>query len=286
VPGNNEEVVAYLNRLAGTTGREMAGAANALAGTTGLEVAGALNVAAGTTGREMGYLLENLGAGGGEPADAYVDEITADNPVFYMPLNEATVDPTLEIGSFTPSVVGSGITSIADGPGGRRAYRMTAAGNINLADDAALDLTTFTYECWFRPSATQDTRRGLMAKGTGGGSGPIMFVAMNSHGAVEQSNTALLFSAPSAMTSTSTWYHVVVSYTPGNARFYINKTELSNAPTTNVTFPATTQPFTIGAQSINGSYFDRLHGDIAQVALYNTNLSSARVTAHYDAMVA
>ncbi|MCP3856727.1 MAG: hypothetical protein GY698_18630 [Actinomycetia bacterium] len=42
-----------LNRLAGTTGRETAGAANVWAGTTGLELVGALNAKAGTTGLEF-----------------------------------------------------------------------------------------------------------------------------------------------------------------------------------------------------------------------------------------
>lgn len=54
------DLPAELNRLAGTTGLDAAGAANALAGTDDLELVGALNVAAGTTGRELNGALHAL----------------------------------------------------------------------------------------------------------------------------------------------------------------------------------------------------------------------------------
>lgn len=52
--------VKELNRLAGTSGLEAAGAANALAGTSGLEVVGALNAAAGTAGIEFAGVCRRL----------------------------------------------------------------------------------------------------------------------------------------------------------------------------------------------------------------------------------
>ena len=54
------ELVAELNRLAGTTGLEAAGAANEWAGTQGLELVGALNAKAGTSGLELLGVLNVL----------------------------------------------------------------------------------------------------------------------------------------------------------------------------------------------------------------------------------
>lgn len=54
------ELQAELNRLAGTTGLDSAGAANALAGTTGLELVGALNRKAGTAGLELNGACREL----------------------------------------------------------------------------------------------------------------------------------------------------------------------------------------------------------------------------------
>lgn len=73
---HGEEWVAYINRLAGTTNLEMAGAANALAGTTGLEAVGALNTHLGTVGKELGYLLDHLEGGGGEPEPEVPETLT------------------------------------------------------------------------------------------------------------------------------------------------------------------------------------------------------------------
>lgn len=56
------DLVGELNRLAGTTGLEAAGAANAWAGTTGLELVGALNAKAATTGLELNGVCKLLGS--------------------------------------------------------------------------------------------------------------------------------------------------------------------------------------------------------------------------------
>lgn len=54
------DLPAELNRLAGTTKLDAAGAANAWAGTTGLELVGALNAKAGTRGLELNGVLQLL----------------------------------------------------------------------------------------------------------------------------------------------------------------------------------------------------------------------------------
>jgi hypothetical protein len=63
------ELQGELNRLAGTTNLESAGAANVLAGTSKLELVGALNAYAGTTGLELNGVLKVIAAAhGGNPA--------------------------------------------------------------------------------------------------------------------------------------------------------------------------------------------------------------------------
>lgn len=66
------ELVYELNRLAGTSNLEAAGAANVIAGTTGLELVGALNVRAGTTGLELNAVCRYLASiyDGDSSADA------------------------------------------------------------------------------------------------------------------------------------------------------------------------------------------------------------------------
>lgn len=62
------ELVAELNRLAGTSGLEAAGAANVWAGSSGLELVGALNDKAGTAGLELGGVISLLAVQhGGNP---------------------------------------------------------------------------------------------------------------------------------------------------------------------------------------------------------------------------
>lgn len=67
------ELQAELNRLAGTTGLEAAGAASMWAqGSIGLELVGALNLKAGTTGLELGEVLRRLGVDARDPNGALV----------------------------------------------------------------------------------------------------------------------------------------------------------------------------------------------------------------------
>lgn len=90
------EITAELNRLAGTTGLEAAGAANAFAGTTGLDIVGALNMAIGRTSPatwlDLGGVCNLLaGTTGLEPAGALA-QVQAKN---MLTANQASIETDL-----------------------------------------------------------------------------------------------------------------------------------------------------------------------------------------------
>lgn len=134
------ELVASLNRLAGTSGLEAAGAANAFAGTANLELIGALNSKAGTSGKELNAVCSALSGTSG--LDAAAALARADRP----PTPAAPTISTNGVGSlrvaFTSVVASPAATSYTATltPGG-----LTATGSTSpLTINGTTTLTSYT----------------------------------------------------------------------------------------------------------------------------------------------
>lgn len=110
--------------------------------------------------------------------------------------------------------------------------------------------------------------------------GDIQFFARNSSGKVLQLKTNNTF-------TTSTWYHVVMTYDGSSAAsgvtIYVNGN--SEALTTiSDTLDATiinSEPFSIGAQGLAGTPVFYFNGYLDEIVVYNTELTSGQVTNLY-----
>jgi len=86
------------------------------------------------------------------------------------------------------------------------------------------------------------------------------------------------FTLYSATINTSTWYHIVVTYGGGQARVYLNTSEIGSATT--MTLGNKTSDFRIGdLQKYVGNNFDGL---IDIVEVYDRVLTSGEISALYN----
>jgi hypothetical protein len=85
--------------------------------------------------------------------------------------------------------------------------------------------------------------------------------------------------APIPTTSLGSWWHLVLTYNGATASLYTNGV-LASSATTNSYVPNVDSQFSLGSRSDNGYPWP---GKAAEVALYSSTLSAARVAAHYTA---
>jgi hypothetical protein len=150
------ELVASLNRLAGTSGLAAAGAANAFAGTSGMELVGALNAKAGTSGLELNGVCNRIaGTSGVEAAEALARSARPDTPatptlaadgIGRMTVSFAAVTATPRVTGFTAmlspgGLTGSGASSpiTIDGTVTLTSYRATVRATNLIGDSADSD---------------------------------------------------------------------------------------------------------------------------------------------------
>lgn len=97
-----------------------------------------------------------------------------------------------------------------------------------------------------------------------------------------QTNVNLAFldlSAPAAVPD-GKWHHAAVTYdaaTGNGEMFYDGKSVATGTKGTGLVSADPTQPFTVGALTLNGAITAPLTGDIADVVVYNVPLTSAQV---------
>ncbi len=88
----------------------------------------------------------------------------------------------------------------------------------------------------------------------------------------------------SAYLSTSSWAHIVGTYTSGNRRLYING-NLVNSDSQTGTIATNTNGISIGAYGgYNGSRGYYYNGEIGLVRVYNRALSAAEVRQNFNAI--
>lgn len=231
--------------------------------------------------------------------------ITGDTtgPVGYWRLGESsgtTADNAEGTAALDGTYTGSPILGAA-GPSGidGTAVNMNAAGYVEVADNASLDITgALTLEAWvyLNTSVTTDNR-GVVGKFQGrdaGGSAVnersyLLYVdtsnrpvAVISTSGASSGNVTL---STSSTMSASAWYHLVFTFQPSTAmRLYVNGSEVA-ALTSGV--PAAmysgAAPVWIGTQfqPSNSAFF--LPGRIDEAAIYPAALSATRILAHYNA---
>jgi hypothetical protein len=230
----------------------------------------------------------------------YQSTVLSQGPVGYWRLNETTQPPvnstTANLGSLGASVNGVYNNSPSyqqPGPfAGSYAVGLDGVSqSVTNPWVAGLNTTPFSAELWVNPaqspffgyiaaSAHLATSRSgwYLAQDDGStfGFGPAFVVRMFYQNGV---NPAVTLLAPLPTNSAAgTWYHIVITFDGTHAILYTN-----GVPTTNAVplgyVPNVDTGFSLGMRLVNPQL--PWPGKAAEVAMYNTALSAARVSAHY-----
>lgn len=233
------------------------------------------------------------------PAQAdYSSTTISQGPVGYWRLNE-TIQPQNvttagNIGSLGASANGAYVNYASGGlPGpfaGSTAVGLDGASQyVSTPGSAGLNGSAFTFEIWASPAQVPKfaylasaidfaaNRSGwYFAQDDGttfnaGSAWVVRFFNLNG------STTSGQLSAP-VTNAPGSWVHLVLTHDGTVGSLYVNGALITNRTAAYV--PTTTQPFTVGARSTLNFFWP---GKAAEVAMYSTALSAARVAAHYNA---
>jgi hypothetical protein len=234
-------------------------------------------------------MLLNVIASSRRRAKSYRDEVLADNPVAYWRLGETSGTTAAdEVGSYNGTYQGT-YTLGEDGPitGGKAVGFSGASGEMSASPQSAIgDISTATLECWMYRAASGR----IVAAGFGDGNGSrfsiLWFSDNNIYFSAEKNSTAF----GSVFANLTEWHHLAMVFDgslSGNARiaFYLDG-ELKARTGGSGTHPATLAAssslgnISAGRENLNNR---SSNGRIAEMAIYPTALSAARIAAHYDA---
>ena len=194
-------------------------------------------------------------------------------------------------GTATSTILGTAAGPDTSDPG-TTAGTFASSAQISVPSAASVPGTALiSAEAWIKPTNT-GTYQMIVTKDLSNGATSDQFeLRLDPGGHLQflQATSASFYQVTSAATVTfgSAWQHVVATKdNAGTIKLYLNGT-LDTGPTffpagTTVfpaTVPANTEPVLIGARE-DGNYFT---GQIADVALYPSTLSSTQVAAHYQA---
>lgn len=232
-----------------------------------------------------GAALALVGAAQMASALTYEQTILADNPVVYLPFNEAAGGTASNAGSLGAAGNGAYNNVTLGGQAilpqlGTAAQFNGANSNVRITDNAAFDVGSgpFSVELWY--NTTTAARGDLFTYKGGGGDYGIHSNSENGNSASSYFNG---FNGQ-ALTATNQWHHLVATRAAdGTYNVYRNGVLAStnnDLDTWNIA-----NDILIGANH-DGNPSNPLipfAGRIDEVAIYNTALSAGSVTAHYTA---
>jgi hypothetical protein len=259
-----------------------AGATSAGGGAQGGGGAGGDAAGGGGTGATGGTGAAGAGGSGGG-LDPYATEVLSDAPVGYWRLNERNTPDAFDASGYDHhGVYTGGVTLLQPGI---VAVDPCAAfdgtnGAVTLNEDI-LDFAgtaRFSVEAWIDGSDGDGYVVGKMSYDgayhgwmlTTDPSGPGMRFQRHPASGVVGGAVVL-----------DEWNHVVGTYDGSTLRLYLNGQEVSNKASTS-TLEDIVEPLVVSDGASWGAY----QGRIDEVAVYETNLSAARVLAHYEAGIA
>jgi hypothetical protein len=219
-------------------------------------------------------------SGNGSP---YARAAAADRPIGYWRLTDApgAVSVADASGFDRPAVVTGGVTFGRPGP---LADQSTAAGfdgrtgSIEIAHDAALDLSALTWEAWVNVPLVSSEWRWILGAG---GSDEVfsLWIAPASRRATLYYDVA--GGARQAVLLNATvvgagWVHLAFTYGAAAWHVYVNGVEDQRGPAT-VPLAASADPIVFGRDYVGDSWYD---GELAEVALYPVMLSADAIARH------
>lgn len=220
----------------------------------------------------------------GVGAASYADEVTADSPVHWWRLGEAsgTLYDTAGTNDGTPLNVGYGVTGAVAGNNaiylnGSNTGVSIAVGNCPIGSNAR------SIEFWYNGTST--TKQTVFSYGTGGATRQSFGCALNDGGSPRI--TLWTWADDKFVTATGlldgNWHHIVYTYaaSASTVKVYMDGSLLGT-----MTFGGALNTGSTAAV-IGGDYVNpganEVTGNIDEIAVYASELSSTRVQAHYDA---
>jgi hypothetical protein len=238
---------------------------------------------------------------------SYSSTVLADAPVGYWRCNETSGTVAADSsgyshpGTYTGTYT-LGATSPITSDTTARALSLTGTGGagpggyITIPDTATLSPTgsALTLECWIRGATSgvaAESYAGYFWKGSTAESTNAYGLQVDSSGVYPvvavQTPVGLAQSVSGTTTDTAVWFYVVGVYNGSTLTVYVNGVANTPVTVTGNIVSTTGSPLQIGAiQSPASPYAYQWNGYVCEAAIYTTALSSARITAHYNAATA
>lgn len=215
---------------------------------------------------------------------SYASEIAADSPVVWYRLQEASGDPQDSSGN------GNHVTTTTGTPNYQQASPITSEPSdysidldgdptyFSAADHATLDLgDVFTMEAWTKRTRTA-TEETIICKYAAAGGPYCMEILSNDRLALVRTNIGVICSSTNTYTDTSGFHHLAITKNGSTIALYFDGSDVTGTPS-NQTFTDSNEGLHIGHQATSLPFV----GVLDEVAVYATALSSARISAHYNA---
>lgn len=223
----------------------------------------------------------------------YGSQVLADTPIGYWPLDEPSGTTATDYANGRSMTYRNSPILGVSAPGGLKG--ITVNGSTQLADTAGDSVFTraaqsaWTVEAVFKSTDSGTTLRTILAwRGTAGEAADevcALFLNHNAVGRVEINCPSPIIVSHDGGWNDGNWHHVVA--TAGLfLRLYIDGVERSTASTTPRGTGTGADRIQVGASRNGGSNFLYYPGSLCGVAVYGSELSAARVAAHYAALMA
>lgn len=223
------------------------------------------------------------------PFSDYTAEVTADAPVVFYKLNEASGTPVDTMGNSTATVHGSvalGATAIIEGATSAEISTASVGTNaISIGRPAALDnMSAFTLEALVEPAAGT---QGIINRSDAATTPRLAFI-LNSSAGLEFIARNVSGQVPAAVSPNSVFVwgepiHLALTHDGITCRMYVNGVEVHNAAQAFTTTGAAAVNWEIGRSDSYSGGRGSLTGRMSGVAIYDKVLTPARILAHAQA---
>ncbi len=213
----------------------------------------------------------------------------ADGPILYWRLDEQSGTTALDAsgnGHSGTAHPDTGAINVAqpspinsDGASTSYAFAPSPSNQCYVASGAstAWDTSSFTAECWVKPSSTGSTKFGLMGIWA---TDARWYIRCNPT-TVEIYLSLTSFSTSATLTL-DVWNYLVVTFDGINFRTYVNGS-LGSTNAGALYALVTNSPFYVGHNNGTAVGSEELIGGMDEVALYGSALSADRIAVHYNA---
>ena len=215
---------------------------------------------------------------------AYSSAVLADTPVGYWRLGEpggttANDSAGSNTGDYTNAPQLDSASLLA-GDTANRSVRFDGTNDhVSVPHSTSLNPSAqVSVEAWIKPEALPATG-GFAAIAAKRESYALQLNGPRLEFTIMQNGTRRRTQAPVGAVAVGQTYHVVGTYDGANARLYINGTQVAATALTGAIGPASNS-FNIASWSGTNEF---LRGNVDDVAVYNSALSPARISAHYAA---